>query len=549
MKNFLARSLFFILIITASRTSWTAPLRNFSRAKKSPALEKILTDPEVAKIKETCDQQANLDPKLDIGDCIWVKLSKEKREYILEKGIEGHDEIEVNLKTTTSTRDQAVEALENYFFKRLREAMYGLSSEEKKTIVAKEVFYKLYESQIGRHVITAISSYCLEADQTNSFFISEDLESRNEQKNKNIASLSSFEMIKEKSKERKVSRAYTSWSKCLLSIQHICHKTKSYKDKTNEPDFEYSNKRACVVTKFIQSARANMITVNRITKAMKEHTLSRGGFSPSNYSVFTGNGDSGKTLDELTTVTSNEAVNTSGYDQETKNIAKEFEKECLTNKNEKVCGSYIGSKEGMKELRDAQTEYSLKTKAMEAKIEKLKNKESMATYLEKQKRSKENIKKILSKSEAEIRTEILNRYKTEREGILASMRDKMLGRTRIGEKTDQKSAQTNNKLLSNIAEELKSRSQNLKQLIFFNNMVSGYLRVKDSTNSSATYRELGDSAFDPRGRSTASSKAQSLVNFKEIKKKTQKNFKNNSDATNTNLDVETINNTILKLND
>lgn len=454
--------------------------------------------------------------------------------------------------------DPAIKKLHDYMYNKLQEAIYGEINNELKNsngpikVVDHTIFYDIFKNQIGKNIITSISSYCLDADYKNGFLILEDeIDATRSYNMKSLSVITGNQSI-----------AFTHWSDCFINIQHICHGTDRLKNKkpdgrdsydykncsslfnTLNPNkktlecgpaasgtaiLEYSKRRACEVTRYIKGARTNMLNILSITDKIKEHdkkdrtrlTANTQQLTNNGYQVYnrqgTGNNDN---INDLTTLSSNEFINESGYGKEI-NAMKKRAQECAENISNEDCSKYLYDKEQTKKLTQSLNEFSLKSSLIQRKIGSLKTKEELTSYLSKEGRKKEEIKQILKRHHNDIGSivdTIQNNYQKEKDKLIESLKIRIEDKSiySIGDSnnttntTDLNNAKKEK--IKKISEELNTRSQQYQELIHFNNIVSGFLSTGNpndpnsnkTPNTASIVKEMKDSAYDPQNRNPTS---------------------------------------------
>ena len=439
--------------------------------------------PEVAQAYEDC-QQGGPQNSQKMDECIWnrIKGHSEVKEKI-EK-IQNPERFEsIPLATLRQARDPAMEKLQQYLSKRLEEAIYGEVQKDGKKMrrmVAHDRFLKLYKSQIGKNIILTLSSYCLDTDPNSSkHLIPKDKDAREKARKDNIERLGRFNASRE-------NMANSRWVECVQEIQNICSK-----DNINSK-YEGSRQRACVVTDYVKAARQNLIILATIEKAWDNVKKEKKGgrFIVENIVEYDGKKD-----DDLTSISSNELLNTSGFKEANENLAKNLEERCLKGGEEDECAQYIS--QNKEELEKLLGEYRLRSFLVQKKVEDMK-KEDIENYLKDEGYSEEQIALKLQDEDA-IKEQITKNYRERREKLIAHLQSKIIeSSVEKGTNFD-----ASKRKLEAIHQELLARPERYKQLVHFNNIVSGYLSFESSEtqknqerrNIQSIVRELKDSAY------------------------------------------------------
>ena len=263
---------------------------------------------------------------------------------------------------------------------------------------------------------------------------------------------------------------------------------------------------------------------------------------------------SGKSLDDLTTITSNEFASKTGYNDSIEDMKKKLE-QCMQDKSEANCREILGFDEQKEELEKASAEYKTRTQLMKEKIENM-DEEQIVNYLKDEGRTDDEIQEILLNNQqdlSKLAKDIAAKYEKEKNAIIDQLNQQINGRT-IASKDleDSDQAASIDAKLSTISQELSARTDEYKQLIHFNNIVSGYLELKDEQGESAGHntasieRELADSAFDDSNtRSPASGgtfdQLQKAIEESDILSTSQ----DDTTTDTTEMDVDSINNNLL----
>jgi hypothetical protein len=184
----------------------------------------------------------------------------------------------------------------------------------------------------------------------------------------------------------------------------------------------------------------------------------------------------------------------SGFLEEDKKIQEKLQKECLENSNIQSCKEFL-TEDASEEYKLA-AEYALKLEAMMDKIEKMEPVQ-LKKFLKEQGYADERIKE-LEKFTEELKTEVIERFRAEKEILIAQLWKEVKAKT-ISKKDDDE------KILSKIekiAKEMEGRGEEFIQLTHYNNIISGYLTVSNRPgekgkvrNVQSIFRELGDSAY------------------------------------------------------
>ena len=515
---------------------------NHIQKQNSQTLPALLQDPTIAPRYEKCQEYQNKnwqDEEFDMGKCIWdggwsglQPLSDGDREKI-QKMIQGIAKADIT--TTQISGNPALKKLEEYYAKRLKEII-NPEGEQKKVLADHTIYNKIYRSQLGKNVISALSSYCIDADGDNSYLV--DKKTTEKTRKNNLKKLAKHV----ETTDQATSNAYAHWSNCASLIKDICHDTCPEKSEEKNyccgercpqgtDPFKHSQSRACEVVDYISAVRQNLLSLDKIDEGWKNRTAS--GFGT----------DMATDIDteKITNLSSKEVVEKSGYAKEQQKILDEM-KECRENFDPEKCQKFVGERK--KENTALMDEYGLRTKVLQEKINKIadpaNNNDSLEKYLKEEGYTDEQIAEMLEEENGKkLKQQIAHQFSQKRKALMLSLKEK-INKTQT-EADD--SEQAKKKKLMELEKEAEWEQQRLGELVFFTNMISGFLKIGDEegnilgTNSEAMMQELKDSVFS------------SEDDFEAVKKIGEKMDSTPGSSPNTqesrNLDVQTINEVLL----
>jgi len=521
-------------------------------------LKELLAIPEVAQIHQTCvDGQAAGTMTDDLDVCLWagVEADPALKTKVTETFNEAKDKTKtadnyesMQLVEIDKEKDPALEKMQLYFQKKLEKTLFGFGENKKQAnYVDHKLFNDLYRSQVGKNIILALTSYCIEADSD--LKISTTVSARKAERNTNMNKL------KAPATTDGDNVAFLSWNRCMMAMEPICHQKRFYINKDGQSvsidspdqppvdpntgqtftlyDFsapapanpppttppaqtseQYSSQRACEVVKYMKGARQNLAALDKIEEGYdKQNKKGKNVEMQSNVTHFDAN-KKGNSVDDLTTVSSNEVKEEFKY-QEGKAEEIAAMKECMDVqkdpttgnvvsvllKNKAACEKYLAKDHTESDKLEA--EVRLRAESMNAKVQELKtnpDKESAVTkYLKDQGYSEDEIAAKFDLSNQDtvdgLVEEITRNINIEKDAIIASLKDKI----------DKKKSEEKNKLLEGVSEgdvtastnadveklkkiheELTSDTENYTKLIHYNNIVSSYLTVTDSEGTEGT---------------------------------------------------------------
>lgn len=460
--------------------------------------------------------------------------------------------------------EPAFKAIRDHMIKKLNETIYGDAERGKLKMADHRVFHELYKSQLSKNVIQAMSSYCLDADPGNDFLVpgsssSPDLDSV---RTSNLNILKDPTLVPDPNNTGKQTvNGKINFDTCIRNLKHICYATANYaprapntasspcastptagggKGPRCEPEYDDSKTRACNVVTYINQLKQNIVAVqkiedrfNELEQGNKGQGLSLGGGQQLEMNSRTEN------VEVITNMSSKEFVEESGFKDKLAEEQAEFEK-CFENiqtdpslppdwkftGDAETCKKFLNEnkEEASKFIAEADT----RTRALEVDLKKTlaeDEQKGVESYLKDQAYTEEQIEQIKNDPAilADVRRQIENRYKAEREAYIKTLADKVKSRTMESDGDFANAANPDISKLEEIGNELVGRTKKYTELIHFNNIVSGYLETEDSqgnrgTNTTAAAMELENSAYDPNPRSPAGTGAgSSPANTDDIK--------------------------------
>lgn len=539
------------------------------RLSDDDTLEKLANIPEIKTLIQICKnyrkERKLSEDDLPLPECLLkgtkdkviqppskAVFAKIKTAFIDKLKEEGYSPDEIAslaiLKLETGAKDPALSKLEDYYSKRLEESLYGKYKKgSKRRVVDHAKFHELYKTQVSKNIIEGISEYCIEAEPKKGFLLSSNQANRQKRRKENLKNLANF--------EEDSPIAYKEWSLCLVNIQHICHGTSSsdekgklinnYESLTKESDgnalikvrgkvvsidkkdLEFSKKRACTLTRYIKDSRQTLLKVTQIQDLFKKVVEDDAGtgfdIKELELEEYREEDEKTKSLDELTSLTSDEFLNKSGFSEESKRVVKDFKTNCLKNMTVEGCEKYFGR--DLEKAEKLASEFALRTKVLMDKISDMKgNNDKLTTYLRQEGFSEKEIKAAIQ--DKEIFKKIQKRYANEREYLILRMSEELRKKTLSGkskEQIDFKKPETLRKI-EEINTALSQRTEEYKQLIHFNNIVSGYISLsgefekdekdKGQINVASIYREIKGSAYSKKEKGEES--AQNEININRL---------------------------------
>lgn len=548
--------------------------------KSDATLQKLLSIKGVDTQYKTCIDTGKTGE--DLPKCIWDGLDPKQKEQVQQAYAQeapkdpanssANTDLTVKSKTLSVDymSDPAVVALSKVFEKKLEEALYGDDKAQKdpKTIAAVEhsKFIDLYKTELGKTVVNAFTSYCMEVDY-NKKVSTKSLDCKDDDKNKipcplyiladfdtdsngkktnsrqstintNITTLKSAKLDKSKTD------GGAKFGYCVTSVTEVCYTKETNLDGITENDYKESRTRACTIVDYVKTARKNLIAADQQKDFYKQYQNGTSIVSNTRTVATTDK----NSADAITTVTSKEIEDS--YQKANDSLKKEMD-ECVDTtdpNNKKIidsekCKKFVSTNKDEKDK--ALAEFGLRQFALGKTMDdKLNDKTEVEKYLQQEGYDPNKIKDMIKDDTAlaTIKQEIKDRYQKERDAIIASMADKIKSKTTDKNGFDATAATSVDKM-SAVKTDVSSRADELKQLVHFNNIVSSYLEIdkgkgQKERNVASLYAELNNGAKDIKG-------ADADQNKQIGKNANDAGLKQDGKAGGTNLNVNEIN-TILK---
>ena len=524
-------------------------------------LEKLLEISEVKKIQEQCER----DNSSNISDCIWqgVQADEKVLESVQAKMNETLNNSENDIKqyesvtaiSTKKEKSKSMQALEKFYADKISKELFGepASVTGKVKIIDHSNFNKIYESQLTKNILSAVSSFCIEAEMINGFpLIDKSASKRKSRRKKNVLTLSETgvtQKVNEDGSTTDISSAESAssdWQMCMDNAQYVCHdgvkhitrsdgtvskvtakdkldidcSSDKSSDKKKCENYKYTQGRACELTNYLKVAKQNLKAVEKIEEGYKQ--LASGssygiqGTNAKNEVVTEDIVINKKKLENMTSTSSNEFSNESGFAEETSADLAEFER-CFA-KDDNAEGGYKfveGAKESCKKYLNTDhssrdqimNEHMLRQRTLSEKVKKLnetgENTEDLAQFLKDQGRSDEEIANELKDVDiVALKNQISQRYENEKEALIQSMNEKLEATSSDKDgMIDITQGSNDYTKLKKIHDELSAKTENYTQLIHYNNIVTGFLEIKDQDgnskgrNTASIQKELENSAY------------------------------------------------------
>ena len=537
------------LLYTAEkeRATYANPVTN-TVDKKEDLLNSFLEYPAVKPIYESClKKQKEKSLKTSLAECVWHDVDDQTKKELKnaissteykkdttrnpanedastskkppKEQIQENDKTSltenqsrnyegVDLGTVTPYKgDKALLKVEEFLVKRLENSLIGVDPKATK-IVDHQQFHALYQSQVGKNILHALSGYCAESKMfenpdtgfmASNFLIEESKIAEN--RTTNISLLTNFD-------EKGENEVYNVWQSCVRNIKNICYREKGlngvdYGDPKILVENSYSHNRACLVTHYIREHRQNLLVTESIQAKMNEFTQSKPNvaFATDVKYYDYGKGEKEEDLNQLTTLSSREFYD--AYKGKAQEVSEEFDKKCIEEKNQEECKKYLivgkDKEDKVKEL----AEFELKRKVMDEKIKNIRSPAEIKQYLKEEGYENDEIDFMIGDSTDElvIRDAIERHYEKERNSLIAAVNQQL---EKSSSKNDEITFEANNtnvsdmEVLARISKELKSNGIRYQEMMHFSNIISSFLSItieteektEENRNTAALFREL-----------------------------------------------------------
>lgn len=527
------------------------------------SLQKLMDIDGVQPIYDKCKTASKDTNK--ILDCLWSNV---KQDAELKKKVETAyaDELkakpdpaarapasEAKPKTNMTGRsnnvgidyetDPAVIGLSKYYGEKLDAILdpeKALTAEENKKglILATnhKQFIELYKSELGKTIINAFTSYCLDTDPDTckcteaetkdcklTCTIDDDVDKRKLHREENIASLKKANLSSDGPDSIR-------WRACISAVPNACKNPKDVNDETV--------KRSCLIMDYVESARKNIIAAD----AQKEF------YDDLSKSQTRQIANLSKEIVDPKKVSSDAILEMSSEDV-AKSVKEPLEKDkaefeaCFKDGeivNAKSCEKYLSV--NVKDNEMAIAELGMRQMAQEGALENELNSSDakVVDYLKEEGFTKDQIDNMTS-DKTKIKTvkeEIMERYKNQKSAIIAEMAARINAKTASSDGKIEGAGDKSK--LEKIRDALAKRSDDLSGLVKFNNIVSSYLEVKkegsktNERNTASLFGEIADMKEADKKQAN-----------EQVDKAQLKEVKNDNGQSQTNLDVNTINSEFL----
>jgi len=502
--------------------------------------QSMLDIPGVKELHTDCQHK---DPQ-NISKCLWdaVQLNEELKKKVLEnykkisQKSSSEKSNEFDLTQTKSNLSQqtqegpGVKKLKEKLQTKLQESLYGKapanSDQNEISSIDHARFNELYMTSISKGIVDSLTSYCLYVDfdkpaqdspeclsgekcqqlkgpeqatcqsQCELYFQETD---QNTISKKNIAILENGFL------DPKKDTIQNSMLQCMSSISNVCAYAKKDFKFSTMPEAKASAEKACAVTDFIKASKKNIQANDKILNFYKE-------ISNQSIALKIDNLKSVEKINNYEVMSASSQTVEESYKDDVAKLVAQAEK-CEQNLNAQNCKDVLDLNRNDKEKQLA--ELKLRQEGRLALIdEQIKDDESLKQFLKEQGYSEnEVVEKLKSLSFADIKKMISDKYKAESDNLIQELKNKIDQKTA---KSDQAIDQNDAATVKQIKDELSEKTEQMKRLVRFNNVVSSYFEMDSSSANKAQ-------------RSPASKKVNTGGLYKELEESKDAGAKNIAD--------------------
>lgn len=450
-------------------------------------------------------------------------------------------------------------------------------------------FSKIYNTHLSNSVVQSMATFCSEAkyDKTQDlFFLHKDTQKRKETLEKNTKDLATATFKQphpnyqkfciqipndtnaaeaEKNNARiecaKIDPCKSTdpqyqddtscrFNGCIARVSDLCYKTPD--DIEDTDDKNYTQSRACEVMEFVKSARAAIMALEKQEKFYAQTEKGSAGITLKGQKEFQSEKDISRNAQDIVTITSKVAKDADEASKEEIESLNCLNQDGNAIQNEESCKKLLiaSTKEDKEKAEMAVTELNLRRIAQSEKIGELSTVDELKAFLiaegDSEEKASAYIEELTKEAQKDgrsvldlLKEKIRNKYDAETKAIVLALADKVKESSLDGSENGNDKIQR----FAAIQEELKSKGSRYTQMLHFGNVVSAYLQLTDSktgkssSNSNQLFRELASRT--------------DLEAAKDIEKKAREAglTESKEDASSTLLQVEQINDVILRKND
>lgn len=266
--------------------------------------------------------------------------------------------------------------------------------------------------------------------------------------------------------------------------------------------FKDARSHACIVYRSMKDTKYALQTIDKITNRLSEvagggaggviAAAGVAGKEENDAELYVSSGEN--SINAMTTYNSNELIEESGLAGDYNKAKEEFYSKCFNEESRTIinsdeCNQYLDTNRSEKENEIA--EFLLRKRAMEKKLESdFQDPEKLKKAIRELGYSDEKVAELMEIQDGEfIKKQLRKRMAAETDALHKALVDKMNATTSTedGSISQDKDQDT----LAKIGESLSSKTDRMKQLIRFNNIVSGFLEVENSESGERSKNLLG----------------------------------------------------------
>lgn len=250
---------------------------------------------------------------------------------------------------------------------------------------------------------------------------------------------------------------------------------------------------ACVVYRAMKDTKYAMQTIDKITDRFNE--IAAGGASgtlQSDAEIYRSEGED--SINAMTTFNSNELVEESGLAEDYNKTKEEFYSKCFNEQSNTIinsdeCSKYLDTNRNEKENEIA--EFLIRKRAMEKKLESdFEDPEKLKSAIKELGYTDDKVEELMGIDNGNfIKDQIRKRMAAETDALHKALVSKMNATTSVEDGAI--TADNDQSTLEKIGKTLSSKTDRMKQLIRFNNIVSGFLEVENSESGERSKNLLG----------------------------------------------------------
>lgn len=567
--------------------------------------------PEVKEAYQTCTGDNPPANSGDLGTCVWAQLDahpniqeriindlKETENTVVDASGEEREGLGVetrDLASAVQTSDSVSRELSNVIRENLHKQLFN-DTEGFNVMRDHTYFNDIYKSQLGKNTIDTIADFCMgvmynRSATTNGNWVSECTGRSTVDANGNTVpgpavpcpkypdsvanpndpsrSLQGEAAIKQ---NRKInlqalsnitdpnSNLKIKFQNCAMGIANTCSYYNAPQNTSSNPSNGPKSKQdACAVVRYLKNTKQALLEIQKIDnnwEELKDANPNRRGFNAGDVIDPDKLSRDDSNIDDMITIGSGE-VDTTEINSANE-ARRELAEECASDPNRSGCEDFVIS------VEDRDTMLAEYTIRKQAQFERLKqeigggqtgeavNEDNVRAYLTEEGLTEAEIDQMIEEQTLEgVASDITTRYNSERENLIASLRD------RLRQQTQDESSGNPAPVFQTI--QGQDRAQEIKEVIHYSNVVSAFFDIqcppndpdcgRAGVNTAALSRELESSAFDPQNSTGSTNQIYgSGDQFAGLQELTEGGA-NNDDTDAKTLDVDTINRLIYGLSD